>query len=226
MPRATQLQMPPRTASATCGRYCAVRLRQLGRPRDGRAHCLDCLCLSVLAAARLLARALCRRARRQLLSFSRRGSPEARHSPSLAGDAGTGGRRFCFFSLQQVITMLVITRILLQFFLQQVGVIVLRVQRPDLAAALSHSALSAAAAGRDGGIRLHPGEPEPCAGRAGGGCGHCSLGDPDLPVAGEEAGPMAVRVCGATRNGQWSVNRMQAWPCFSPKKRNKRETRG
>jgi amino acid transporter len=39
---------------------------------------------------------------------------------------------FCFFSLQQVITMLVITRILLQFFLQQAGVILLRVQRPEL----------------------------------------------------------------------------------------------
>ena len=39
---------------------------------------------------------------------------------------------FCFFSLQQVITMLVITRILLQFFLQQIGVILLRVQRPEL----------------------------------------------------------------------------------------------
>jgi amino acid transporter len=39
---------------------------------------------------------------------------------------------FCFFSLQQVITMLVITRILLQFFLQQAGVMLLRVQRPDL----------------------------------------------------------------------------------------------
>jgi amino acid transporter len=39
---------------------------------------------------------------------------------------------FCFFSLQQVITMLVITRILLQFFLQQIGVILLRIQRPDL----------------------------------------------------------------------------------------------
>ena len=32
----------------------------------------------------------------------------------------------------QVITMLVITRILLQFFLQQVGVMLLRVQRPEL----------------------------------------------------------------------------------------------
>ncbi len=39
---------------------------------------------------------------------------------------------FCFFSLAQVITFLVITRILLQFFLQQAGVILLRVQRPDL----------------------------------------------------------------------------------------------
>ena len=39
---------------------------------------------------------------------------------------------FCFFSLAQVITMLVVTRILLQFFLQQAGVILLRMQRPDL----------------------------------------------------------------------------------------------
>jgi amino acid transporter len=40
---------------------------------------------------------------------------------------------FCFFSLAQVITMLVITRILLQFFLQHVGVMLLRAQRPELA---------------------------------------------------------------------------------------------
>ena len=39
---------------------------------------------------------------------------------------------FCFFSLQQVITMLVITRILLQFLLQHVGVILLRWKRPDM----------------------------------------------------------------------------------------------
>jgi amino acid transporter len=39
---------------------------------------------------------------------------------------------FCFFTLTQVITMLVITRILLQFLLQQVGVMLLRVQRPEL----------------------------------------------------------------------------------------------
>ncbi len=45
---------------------------------------------------------------------------------------GLVGAFFCFFSLTQVITLLVITRILLQFFLQQIGVILLRVQRPDL----------------------------------------------------------------------------------------------
>ncbi|HEY6491242.1 MAG: APC family permease [Terracidiphilus sp.] len=45
---------------------------------------------------------------------------------------GVVASAFCFFSLQQVITMLVITRILLQFSLQQVGVMVLRAQRPQL----------------------------------------------------------------------------------------------
>ncbi|MDR3740478.1 MAG: APC family permease [Terracidiphilus sp.] len=45
---------------------------------------------------------------------------------------GAVATAFCFFSLQQVITMLVITRILLQFLLQHVGVILLRVQRPEL----------------------------------------------------------------------------------------------
>ena len=39
---------------------------------------------------------------------------------------------FCFFTLDQVITMLVITRILLQFFFQHVGVMLMRVQRPEL----------------------------------------------------------------------------------------------
>jgi amino acid transporter len=45
---------------------------------------------------------------------------------------GLVGAFFCFFSLAQVITMLVVTRILLQFFLQQAGVMLLRVQRPQL----------------------------------------------------------------------------------------------
>jgi amino acid transporter len=39
---------------------------------------------------------------------------------------------FCLFSLAQVITMLVVTRILIQFFLQHVGVMLLRAQRPEL----------------------------------------------------------------------------------------------
>ena len=45
---------------------------------------------------------------------------------------GLVGVVFCFFKLTQVITMLVITRILLQFFLQQVGVILLRIRQPNL----------------------------------------------------------------------------------------------
>jgi len=39
---------------------------------------------------------------------------------------------FCFLTLTQVITLLVITRIVLQFFLQHAGVVLLRVQRPEL----------------------------------------------------------------------------------------------
>jgi amino acid transporter len=45
---------------------------------------------------------------------------------------GMVGFVFCFFSLQSVITMLVITRIVLQFSLQQAGVMLLRVQRPEM----------------------------------------------------------------------------------------------
>jgi amino acid transporter len=45
---------------------------------------------------------------------------------------GLVGAFFCFFTLTQVITMLVITRILLQFFLQQFGVILLRIRQPNL----------------------------------------------------------------------------------------------
>jgi amino acid transporter len=45
---------------------------------------------------------------------------------------GLVGAFFCFFTLAQVITLLVITRILLQFFLQQFGVILLRIRQPNL----------------------------------------------------------------------------------------------
>jgi len=40
---------------------------------------------------------------------------------------------FCFFHLSQVIAALVVIRIVLQYLLQQVGVMVLRVRRPDMA---------------------------------------------------------------------------------------------
>jgi len=46
---------------------------------------------------------------------------------------GLVGAFFCFFALTQVITLLVITRILLQFFPQQIGVILLRARQPALA---------------------------------------------------------------------------------------------
>ena len=39
---------------------------------------------------------------------------------------------FCFLSLSEVITLLVVTRIVLQFFFQHAGVMLLRAQRPEL----------------------------------------------------------------------------------------------
>ena len=68
---------------------------------------------------------------------------------------------FCFFSLVQVITMLVITRILLQFLPQQVGVMLLRIQRPELARPFRIPLYPLAAAHRPCGIRLHAGQPRP-----------------------------------------------------------------
>jgi amino acid transporter len=45
---------------------------------------------------------------------------------------GGAGILFCFFPLADVISALVVIRILLQFILQAIGVIVLRIRRPDL----------------------------------------------------------------------------------------------
>jgi amino acid transporter len=45
---------------------------------------------------------------------------------------GVVASAFCFLTLTQAITLLVITRIVLQFFLQHVGVMLLRAQRPQL----------------------------------------------------------------------------------------------
>ena len=45
---------------------------------------------------------------------------------------GVVASAFCFLTLTQVITLLVITRIVLQFFLQHAGVMLLRAQRPEL----------------------------------------------------------------------------------------------
>ena len=45
---------------------------------------------------------------------------------------GSGALAFCFFRLQDVISALVVIRILLQFLVQAIGLMVLRVRRPDL----------------------------------------------------------------------------------------------
>jgi amino acid transporter len=57
-----------------------------------------------------------------------------RHFPDVALVAMGGvALVFCFFRLAQVIAALVVIRIVLQYLLQQVGVMVLRVKRPEMA---------------------------------------------------------------------------------------------
>ncbi len=101
---------------------------------------------------------------------------------------------FCFLSLTQVITMLVITRILLQFFLQHVGVILLRIQRPELDRPFSMPLYPLAAAGRHGGLRLHAGQPKSRAGRPRRRRRHRPLRHTDLPHPRKAPAPMALRV--------------------------------
>jgi amino acid transporter len=45
---------------------------------------------------------------------------------------GGAGLLFCFFSLADVISALVVIRILLQFILQAIGIIILRIRRPEM----------------------------------------------------------------------------------------------
>ncbi len=66
--------------------------------------------------------------------FSALGAVHARHGiphRSLVA-LGLVATVFCFFSLKEVITLLVVIRILLQFLLQQIGVIWLRYRQPEL----------------------------------------------------------------------------------------------
>ena len=88
---------------------------------------------------------------------------------------------FCFFTLDQVITMLVITRILLQFFLQHVGVMLLRVQRPELERPFRIPLYPLPPLAAMAGFHIHPGQPHPRDRGTGCGGGHCRLRNRHLP---------------------------------------------
>ena len=62
---------------------------------------------------------------------------------------------FCFLRLRDAIAALVVIRLILQFLVQAVGLIVFRVTRPEMPAALSHVAVSCAGAGGDCRVSFH-----------------------------------------------------------------------
>ena len=83
-------------------------------------------------AAGLFARAVRRGARRQLLSRLRAGRSRAPFPTVSLLALGGVAMLFCFLRLADVIAALVVIRILLQFIVQAVGVMVLRMRRPDM----------------------------------------------------------------------------------------------
>ena len=94
---------------------------------------LDGVRLGVLAAAGLLARAVRSGARWQLLSRSSPACiPKSAFPRYRCSRLGAVAIVFCLLRLADVIAALVVIRILLQFIVQAVGVMVLRHRRPDM----------------------------------------------------------------------------------------------
>ena len=122
-----------RPAFPTRRRHRSLRIRTLGRLHHRRAHRVDRLrqlssrCSSATRACPTPPPATATTSASSPLCTRSTAFLTARLSR-----LALVGAFFCFFSLTQVITLLVITRILLQFFLQQFGVIYLRVRKPDL----------------------------------------------------------------------------------------------
>ena len=64
---------------------------------------------------------------------------------------------FCFLRLADLIAALVVVRILLQYLVQAVGVIVLRIRRPDMPRPFRMWLYPRAGAGRGGELHFYPG---------------------------------------------------------------------
>ena len=170
-----------------------LRLRPLGGLHHRRIGDVDCVFVGVFAAAGLFASALCGGAGRQLFPLSGGGPSAPRHSAPVAGGAGIGGS-------------------VLLLLLPAAGdhhaggnahpaAVLLAADRGDAVAraeagvgtAVSHSALSAAAAGGHGGLCVHLAESCARAGGAGCGGGNRCFGYGDLSGAGAAAEGVAVR---------------------------------
>ena len=108
---------------------------------------------------------------------------------------------FCFFSLQEVITMLVITRILLQFLLQQAALSCCA-RSGRTWNVLSDAAVSAAAALRDRRFSLHSDQPDPRAERLSCRGRHRGVGNRCLSLSRRQTRPVAVHPPWWRRAGQ------------------------
>ncbi len=82
--------------------------------------------------AGLFARALCRRGRRKFLSRVCQAPSQISISAPLFADLGLVTTAFCMLRLHDVIAALVVIRIMVQFLLQVLGLLILRSRHPEL----------------------------------------------------------------------------------------------
>jgi len=151
---------------------------------DGRADRVDRPCFGLLAPAGLLARALRRRTPMATTSAFWLRCIHGMAFPPIVGGSGTCGGGFSFLRLDQVITMLVITRILLQFFLQHAGRDAAAGAEARVAAPRSGCRFYPHAAfGCNGGVFLMLVQPEPRAGGLAVAAGIAAFGDIDLHLS-------------------------------------------
>ena len=127
-----------------------------GATGDGAGDC-DGVCVGVFADAGIFAGSLCGGAGWKLFSgVCAKVHPVYRFPYVSLLALGVVAAAFCFLRLKDAIAALVVIRLVLQFLVQAVGLIVLRVTPAGGAASVSDVAVSAAGAGGDCGISVHP----------------------------------------------------------------------
>ena len=113
------------------------------------------ICVGLLADAGLFAGSVCGGSGWKLFQGICQGASGVPLSACFVAGTGVVAAAFCFLRLRDAIAALVVIRLILQFLVQAIGLIVFRVTRPEIRASVSHVAVSCAGVGRDCGISVY-----------------------------------------------------------------------